>query len=144
MIFSTGLFPLIHTEWLIHNFINICVTHVCNMTVHGLWSSKVTRAIGATKSLSQVFSWISAMIFQFLYYFLKKVSRDLGLHCRLKSLLAWIEGDMRYQDCNLACRHMLGEDLSLLKVPDLLQLEQQLDLGASRVRARKASIWVFS
>ncbi|XP_024371895.1 agamous-like MADS-box protein AGL11 [Physcomitrium patens] len=34
-------------------------------------------------------------------------------------------------------RHMLGEDLSLLKVPDLLQLEQQLDLGASRVRARK-------
>nr|AAG09136.2 MADS-domain protein PPM1 [Physcomitrium patens] len=34
-------------------------------------------------------------------------------------------------------RRMLGEDLSALKVPDLLQLEQQLDLGASRVRARK-------
>jgi len=39
---------------------------------------------------------------------------------------------------------MLGEDLSLLKMPDLLQLEQQLDLGASRVRARKASIQVPS
>ncbi|KAG0581458.1 hypothetical protein KC19_4G253500 [Ceratodon purpureus] len=34
-------------------------------------------------------------------------------------------------------RHMLGEDLSLLKVNDLVQLEQQLDLGASRIRARK-------
>jgi len=39
---------------------------------------------------------------------------------------------------------MLGEDLSLLKVPDLLQLEQQLDLGVSRVKARKASIQVPS
>lgn len=36
-------------------------------------------------------------------------------------------------------RRMLGEDLAELKVSDLLQLEQQLDLGASRVRARKAS-----
>ena len=34
---------------------------------------------------------------------------------------------------------MLGEDLQVLTVPDLLQLEQQLDMGASRVRARKAS-----
>ncbi|KAG0587573.1 hypothetical protein KC19_2G173900 [Ceratodon purpureus] len=34
-------------------------------------------------------------------------------------------------------RHMLGEDLQVLTVPDLLQLEQQLDMGASRVRARK-------
>nr|AAS55893.1 MIKC-type MADS-box protein [Physcomitrium patens] len=34
-------------------------------------------------------------------------------------------------------RHMLGEDLSALKVSDLLELEQQLDQGASRVRARK-------
>lgn len=46
--------------------------------------------------------------------------------------------------CDTSCRHLLGEDLSLLKVPDLLQLEQQLDLGASRVRARKASIQVPS
>ena len=37
-------------------------------------------------------------------------------------------------------RNMLGEDLAELKVSDLLQLEQQLDMGASRVRARKASI----
>ena len=37
-------------------------------------------------------------------------------------------------------RHMLGEDLAELKVTDLLQLEQQLDLGATRVRAIKASI----
>ncbi|XP_024394528.1 agamous-like MADS-box protein AGL11 isoform X1 [Physcomitrium patens] len=34
-------------------------------------------------------------------------------------------------------RHMLGEDLQVLTVPDLLQLEQQLDMGVSRVRARK-------
>jgi len=34
---------------------------------------------------------------------------------------------------------MLGEDLQVLTVPDLLQLEQQLDLGSQRVRARKAS-----
>ncbi|KAG0593083.1 hypothetical protein M758_1G297000 [Ceratodon purpureus] len=34
-------------------------------------------------------------------------------------------------------RNMLGEDLAELKVSDLLQLEQQLDMGASRVRARK-------
>ncbi|CAK9217002.1 unnamed protein product [Sphagnum jensenii] len=34
-------------------------------------------------------------------------------------------------------RHMLGEDLSALTVPDLLQLEQQLDIGSSRVQARK-------
>lgn len=34
-------------------------------------------------------------------------------------------------------RHMLGEDLSLLKVHELVQLEQQIDLGVSRVRARK-------
>ncbi|CAM6020910.1 unnamed protein product, partial [Sphagnum balticum] len=34
-------------------------------------------------------------------------------------------------------RHMLGEDLSQLTVPDLLQLEQQLDMGSSRVQARK-------
>ncbi|CAK9189989.1 unnamed protein product [Sphagnum troendelagicum] len=34
-------------------------------------------------------------------------------------------------------RHMLGEDLSQLTVPDLLQLEQQLDMGSSRVQERK-------
>ncbi|XP_024373432.1 agamous-like MADS-box protein AGL11 isoform X2 [Physcomitrium patens] len=34
-------------------------------------------------------------------------------------------------------RQMLGEDLQVLTVSDLLQLEQQLDVGASRVRARK-------
>jgi hypothetical protein len=34
---------------------------------------------------------------------------------------------------------MLGENLSVLTVPDLLLLEQQLDMGVSRVRARKAS-----
>ncbi|CAM6037063.1 unnamed protein product [Sphagnum compactum] len=34
-------------------------------------------------------------------------------------------------------RHMLGENLSVLTVPDLLLLEQQLDMGVSRVRARK-------
>lgn len=39
-------------------------------------------------------------------------------------------------------RHMQGEDLQVLSIPDLLNLEQQLDTGASRVRARKAStIW---
>jgi hypothetical protein len=38
---------------------------------------------------------------------------------------------------------MLGEDLSLLKVPELVQLEQ-IDLGVSRVRARKASIQSFT
>lgn len=37
------------------------------------------------------------------------------------------------------CRHMLGEDLHVLSIPDLLNLEQQLDTGASRVRAKKAS-----
>jgi hypothetical protein len=36
-------------------------------------------------------------------------------------------------------RHMLGENLSVLTVPDLLLLEQQLDMGVSRIRARKAS-----
>jgi hypothetical protein len=39
---------------------------------------------------------------------------------------------------------MLGEDLSLLKVHELVQLEQQIDLGVSRVRARKASIQSFT
>ncbi|CAM6033722.1 unnamed protein product [Sphagnum compactum] len=34
-------------------------------------------------------------------------------------------------------RHMLGEDLSMLTVPELLQLEQQLAMGSSRVQARK-------
>jgi MADS-box transcription factor len=32
---------------------------------------------------------------------------------------------------------MLGENLSVLTVPDLLLLEQQLDMGVSRIRARK-------
>ncbi|CAM6105422.1 unnamed protein product [Calypogeia fissa] len=41
------------------------------------------------------------------------------------------------QHCQHTQRHMLGEDLTVLSVPDLLQLEQQLDLGVSRVRARK-------
>ncbi|CAK9878219.1 unnamed protein product [Sphagnum jensenii] len=34
-------------------------------------------------------------------------------------------------------RHMLGENLSVLTVPDLLLLEQQLDMGVSRIRAKK-------
>jgi len=34
---------------------------------------------------------------------------------------------------------MLGENLSVLTVPDLLLLEQQLDMGVSRIRAKKAS-----
>ncbi|BBN08464.1 MADS-box transcription factor, plant [Marchantia polymorpha subsp. ruderalis] len=37
-------------------------------------------------------------------------------------------------------RHMLGEDLTVLSVPDLLQLEQQLDVGVSRVRQRKSQL----
>jgi MADS-box transcription factor len=40
----------------------------------------------------------------------------------------------------LHCRHMLGEDLSVLTIPDLLQLEQQLDIGSSRVQARKVNV----
>jgi MADS-box transcription factor len=32
---------------------------------------------------------------------------------------------------------MLGENLSVLTVPDLLLLEQQLDMGVSRIRAKK-------
>jgi hypothetical protein len=38
---------------------------------------------------------------------------------------------------------MLGEDISSLSVSDLLQLEKQLDDGASKVRARKASVRLF-
>lgn len=41
------------------------------------------------------------------------------------------------EQLKISRRHLLGEDLSALKMPDLLKLEQQLDLGASRVRARK-------
>ncbi|KAL3688590.1 hypothetical protein R1sor_014899 [Riccia sorocarpa] len=37
-------------------------------------------------------------------------------------------------------RHMLGEDLTVLSVTDLLQLEQQLDVGVSRVRQRKSQL----
>lgn len=38
---------------------------------------------------------------------------------------------------------MLGEDISSLSVSDLLQLEKQLDDGATKVRARKASVRLF-
>lgn len=38
---------------------------------------------------------------------------------------------------------MLGEDISSLSVSDLLQLEKQLDEGATKVRARKASVRLF-
>lgn len=34
---------------------------------------------------------------------------------------------------------MIGEDLQVLSIPDLLNLEQQLDTGFSRVRSRKVS-----
>jgi hypothetical protein len=37
---------------------------------------------------------------------------------------------------------MLGEDLSMLTVPELLQLEQQLSMGSSRVQARKVTVRV--
>lgn len=37
---------------------------------------------------------------------------------------------------------MQGEDLHVLSVPDLLVLEQQLDLGASKVRARKVIMFL--
>jgi hypothetical protein len=37
---------------------------------------------------------------------------------------------------------MLGEDLSMLTVPELLQLEQQLAMGSSRVQARKVTVRV--
>lgn len=44
------------------------------------------------------------------------------------------------EQSKLSLRHLLGEDLSALTVSELLKLEQQLELGASRVRARRSCL----
>ncbi|GLJ40405.1 hypothetical protein SUGI_0832040 [Cryptomeria japonica] len=38
-------------------------------------------------------------------------------------------------------RHLMGEDLEFLPIAELHQLEQQLELSANRVRARKSQLW---
>lgn len=50
----------------------------------------------------------------------------------------------RVRSIMAACRHLLGEDLSALTVSELLKLEQQLELGASRVRARRSVLQVVT
>lgn len=74
-------------------------------------------------------------------------TRFLPSHADAEKLLLKFSSVVRYScefnasmdETDTSCRHMLGEDLSMLKVNDLVQLEQELALGASRVRARKAS-----
>nr|AAM51776.1 MADS-box gene 2 protein [Spinulum annotinum] len=39
-------------------------------------------------------------------------------------------------------RHMMGEDLAILPLKDLQQLEEQLDIGLRRIRARKDQLLV--
>ena len=106
---------------------------LCNLAVHGSGGGEVAGAVGAIAKLSEVF--LSA-------------SHAVSLHSLL-SAVNWVQPTLSAVNVSskvlsdyeftTSGRHMLGEDLSLLKVKDLLQLEQELDLGATRVRARKAS-----